>query len=64
MPKNPCPGLVIVIPAGDRIVQQRLFKTALDEFAILGEPVNRVIEVDLDGDEVTFAVYDLPAGAS
>ena len=55
-------GLVILIPAVDRILQQRLFKTALDEFAILGEPVNRVIEVDLDGDDVTFAIYDLPAG--
>jgi hypothetical protein len=43
-------------------LQQRLFKTALDELAILGEPVNRVIEVDLDGDDVTFAIYDLPAG--
>ncbi len=55
-------GLVILIPAVDRILQQRLFKTALDELAILGEPLNRVIEVDLDGDDVTFAIYDLPAG--
>jgi hypothetical protein len=37
-------GLVILIPAVDRSLQQRLFKTALDELAILGEPVNRVIE--------------------
>lgn len=57
-------GLVILIPAVDRILQQRLFKTALDELAILGEPVNRVIEVDLDGDDVTFAVYDLPSDGS
>ena len=55
-------GLVILIPAVDRALQQRLFKTALDELAILGEPVNRVMEVDLDGDDVTFAIYDLPAG--
>jgi hypothetical protein len=54
-------GLVILIPAADRVLQQRLFKTALDELALLGEPVNQVIEVDLVGDEVTFAVYDLPA---
>jgi hypothetical protein len=57
-------GLVILIPAVDCVLQQRLFKTALDELAILGEPLNRVIEVDLDGDDVTFAVYDLPSGES
>jgi len=55
-------GLVILIPAVDRVLQQRLFQTALDELTTLGEPINRVIEVDLDGDDVTFAVYDLPAG--
>jgi hypothetical protein len=36
-------------------------KTSLDEFAGFGEPVNRVIEVDLQGEDVTFAIYDLPA---
>jgi hypothetical protein len=38
-----------------------LFRAALDELAALGEPINRVIEVDLDGDEAIFAVYDLPS---
>jgi predicted nuclease of predicted toxin-antitoxin system len=55
-------GLVILIPVMERVLQQRLFKTALDELALLGEPVNQVIEVDLDGDDVTIAVYDLPPG--
>jgi hypothetical protein len=41
-----------------------LFQAALDELATLGEPVNRVLEVDLDGDDVTFALYDLPSGGS
>jgi predicted nuclease of predicted toxin-antitoxin system len=31
-------GLVILIPAVNRVVQQRLFKAALDEFATIGEP--------------------------
>ena len=44
------------------LVQQRLFKAALDELAVIGEPVNRVLEVDLDADEVTLTLYDLPAG--
>jgi hypothetical protein len=26
--------------------------------------VNRVLEVDLDGDDVAFALYDLPSGAT
>jgi hypothetical protein len=33
------------------LLQQRLFKAALDELGTLGEPVNRVLEVDLDGDD-------------
>ena len=40
--------------------QQRLFKAALDELAVIGEPVNRVLEVDLDGEEMTLTLYDLP----
>jgi hypothetical protein len=56
-------GLVIMIPTVGRVLQQRLFAATLDEIAILGEPVNRVLEVDLDGDDVTFALYDLPPTA-
>jgi predicted nuclease of predicted toxin-antitoxin system len=53
-------GLVILIPAVSRAVQQRLFKAALNELAIIGEPVNRVLEIDLDDEEVTLTLYDLP----
>ena len=53
-------GLVILIPVVNRVVQQKLFRVALDELANIGEPVNRVLEVNLDGEEVTFALYDLP----
>ena len=53
-------GLVILIPVVNRMVQQRLFKAALDELAVIGEPLNRVLEVDLDGEEVTLTLYDLP----
>ena len=34
----------------------------LDDLAVIGEPVNRVLEVDLDGDAVTLTLYDLPPG--
>ena len=54
-------GLIILIPAVHRDVQRRLFKAALDELAVIGEPVNRVIEVDLDDDEVTMTLYDWPS---
>jgi hypothetical protein len=56
-------GLVILIPAVGRVLQQRLFKAALDELAVIGEPVNRVLEVDLDGEDVTFTLYALPPDA-
>jgi predicted nuclease of predicted toxin-antitoxin system len=53
-------GLVILIPVVNRVVQQKLFRAALEELAVIGEPVNRVLEVDLDGEEVTLTLYDLP----
>jgi hypothetical protein len=43
---------------------QKLFQAALDELAVIGEPINRVLEVDLDGDDVTLTLYDLPATES
>jgi predicted nuclease of predicted toxin-antitoxin system len=57
-------GLVILIPSVGRTMQCRLFKAALDALASFGEPVNQVLEVDLDGGDVTFALYNLPAKAS
>jgi len=57
-------GLVIIIPNVNRAMQQRLFRGALAELATLGEPINCVLEVDIDGDDVTFNLYDLPAGSS
>lgn len=53
-------GLIIIIPNVGRIVQRQLFRGALDELTQIGEPINRVLEVNLEDDEVTFAVYDLP----
>jgi predicted nuclease of predicted toxin-antitoxin system len=53
-------GLIILIPTVGRIIQQKLFRAALDELALIGEPVNRVIEVYLTGEDVVVTVYDLP----
>ena len=57
-------GLIILIPAVSRTLQRRLFQAALDELAVIGEPVNRVLEVDLDGEEAILTLYDLPYGGS
>jgi predicted nuclease of predicted toxin-antitoxin system len=57
-------GLVILIPVVSRDVQRRLFKAALDELAVIGEPVNRALEVDLDGNDVTLTLYDWPSTGS
>jgi hypothetical protein len=37
-----------------------LFAGALDALASFGEPINRVLEVAIDGDQITFNFYDLP----
>lgn len=52
-------GLVILIPVVGRALQRKLFQAALDELAVTGDPVNRVLEVDLDGEEVSLTLYDL-----
>jgi len=57
-------GLVVIVPSVNREEQQRLFLGALDELRRFGEPVNRVLEVDIEGDDVTFKLYDLAADAS
>jgi predicted nuclease of predicted toxin-antitoxin system len=54
-------GLVIIVPNVNRTMQQALFQAALDELNQFGEPVNRVLEVDIAGDDVTFTFYDLPS---
>ncbi|MGH6878527.1 MAG: DUF5615 family PIN-like protein [Rhizomicrobium sp.] len=55
-------GLIILIPAVGRILQQKLFQAALELLADAGEPVNRVLEVDLDGENAIVTLYDLPPG--
>ena len=41
-------------------LQQRLFTAALVQIAEDGEPVNQVLEVDLQNEEVVISLYDLP----
>lgn len=53
-------GLVILIPVVGRELQRKLFRAALEELAISGDPVNRVLEADLDGEEISLTLYDWP----
>jgi predicted nuclease of predicted toxin-antitoxin system len=53
-------GLVIIIPSVNRSTQQQLFRGALDALAQFGEPINQVLEVDIEDDEMAFRLYDLP----
>lgn len=52
-------GLVIILPNDVRMVQRRVFLAVLDLLDEIGEPVNQVVEVGLDEDEVTMSVYTL-----
>jgi len=57
-------GLIIIIPSVNRLVQQQLFRGALDELAKFGEPVNHVLEVDIEDGKAIFALYAFPAADS
>ena len=53
-------GFIIIVPNLKRLEQRLLFGFVLDELATLGEPVNQVLEVDVDGEDMLFSLYDLP----
>ena len=57
-------GLVIIIPSVNRMQQQQLFLGALDELARFGELINRVLEVDIEGNEMMCNFYELPPASS
>jgi predicted nuclease of predicted toxin-antitoxin system len=53
-------GLVIIVPNVRPDLQQALFSYALAEIGALGDLVNQVIEVALDGEDVVVNRYALP----
>jgi hypothetical protein len=52
-------GLIVIVPTVNRAMQRTLFRAAIDA-AISDGMVNRVLEVDIDGEDVTLDLYDLP----
>lgn len=57
-------GLIIIVPNVDRGLQQTLFRAALDTVASANDLVNRVLEVGIEGENVTLDLYDLPSTPS
>jgi hypothetical protein len=53
-------GLIILLPNTGREVHMRLFKYALELLAAKGEPINQVLEMGLDGKDMTLILYSLP----
>jgi predicted nuclease of predicted toxin-antitoxin system len=53
-------GLIIIVPNVDRGLQQLLFRAALEVIVTPNDLVNRVLEVGIDGEDVTLDLYDLP----
>lgn len=57
------PGLVILIPNAEREAQLRLFRAALGRLRVIGDLVNKAMEIDLVPDGIGFAEYDLARGS-
>jgi len=53
-------GLIIIVPNVGRALQATLFRAALEALAMPDDLVNRVLEVSIDGEDVTLDHYDLP----
>ena len=53
-------GLVILIPNVPVDSQKHLFKGVVNKLITHGELINHVLEVDLDGEDVIFDLYELP----
>ena len=59
MPQELHPGLVILVPNVGRETQLRLLQTALVRLRAIRDLVNKALEVDVDGDIITFDEYEL-----
>jgi len=53
-------GLVVLIPNVPTNLQKKLFNRAVQKLKEYGEPINHVLEVDIDGEDVILELYELP----
>jgi len=54
------PGLVILVPNVVQAQQVLLFRAAMGRLAEINDVTNKVLEVDIAGNEITLRVYDFP----
>ena len=54
------PGLVILVPNVAQEKQILLFRAALKRLAELGDVIKKLLEVNIDGDDITVKLYDFP----
>ena len=54
-------GLVILIPNVVTELQKQLFSRTVSKLTEYGEPINHVLEVDIDGEDIIFELYELPS---
>jgi predicted nuclease of predicted toxin-antitoxin system len=54
------PGLVILVPNVVQEKQVLLFRTALKRLAELGDATNKMLEVNIVGNDITLRLYDFP----
>ena len=52
-------GLIILLPNTSPGIHKQLFKYALELLAAKGEPINQALEMGLEGEDMTFSLYDL-----
>ena len=53
-------GLIVIVPNVDRVLQATLFRASLEAVTLPNDLVNRVLEVGIDGEDITLDLYDLP----
>ena len=51
---------MILVPNVVQEKQVLLFRVALKRLAELGDAINKVLEVDIAGDDITLKLYDFP----
>ncbi len=53
-------GLIVIVPNVDLVLQATLFRASLEAVTLPNDLVNRVLEVGIDGEDITLDLYELP----
>lgn len=58
------PGLVILVPNVVQEKQVLMFRVAIKRLTELDDTINKLLEVDIGGENITFKLYDFPSADS